>query len=260
MKTAIYYFTGTGNSLAVSKDLAAELDEGKHVVDILPIAKFYDQDSIKVDADTIGIVFPVYCLDIPPIIKTFAKKLNLNGAYVFALATCNGSPGNALFNLNTLLEKQGNRLASGFHISMPGNSVLAIDLTTNDEENEKRFGEEKIKIKSIAEAVKNKKHLGIEGKFNPDEKYEAKVYLDNIYKVQQQFWVTESCNQCGICQDICPKKNIEMIGKEIIWHDNCEYCLACLHWCPNAAIQNGEISQNCRRYHHPDITLKEMLK
>jgi flavodoxin len=81
VNTTIYYFTGTGNSLAVSKDLAAELlaakllaaelNDRKHSIDILPIAKFDDQDSITVDAEVIGIVFPVYCLDVPSIVKAF---------------------------------------------------------------------------------------------------------------------------------------------------------------------------------------------
>ena len=259
MKTTIYYFSGTGNSLAVAKDIARELNSRSNITEILPIAKLSSQKSIKVEADTIGIVFPVYCHDISPIVDEFTKKLKLSDTYIFGIATYNIEPGNALFNLNAILEKKGNRLASGFQISMPGNSVLVIDHTTSDEENEKRLIEEKKKVKTIIEAVKSQKSLGIEGSYDPNEKYEIKAYLKNIYRVADKFWVTEKCNQCGICEEVCPRKNIERVNEKIIWHKNCEHCLACLHWCPQGAIQNGDNSQNCRRYHHPDISVEEIM-
>ncbi len=259
MKTKIYYFSGTGNSLAVSKDVARELDSRSNETEILSIAKLSSQKLIKVDADTIGIVFPVYCYDLPPIVEEFIKKLELSDTYIFGIATYNAEAGNALFNLNAILEKMGSRLASGFHISMPGNSVLVIDHTTTDEENRKRFIEEKRRIKIIAEAVKSQKSVGIEGSYNPDEKYKIKAYLKNVYKVVEQFWVTEKCNQCGICEEVCPRNNIERVNGKIIWHKNCEHCLACLHWCPQGAVQNGDNSQKCRRYHHPDISVDEII-
>jgi ferredoxin len=259
MKTTIYYFSGTGNSLAVAKDIVRELNSRSNITEILPIAKLSSQKSIKVESDTIGIVFPVYCHDIHPIIEEFTKKLELSDTYIFGIATYNIEPGNALFNLNAILEKMGSRLAAGFQISMPGNSVLVIDNTTTDEENKKRFIEEKRKIKIITEAVKLKKSLGIEGSYNPDEEYEIKAYLKNIHRVADQFWVTEKCNQCGICEEVCPRKNIERVNEKIIWHKNCEHCLACLHWCPQGAVQNGDNSQNCRRYHHPDISVEEII-
>lgn len=259
MKTTIYYFSGTGNSLAVAKDIARELNSRSNITEILPIAKLSSQKSIKVEADSIGIIFPVYYHDIPPIIEELTTKLELSDTYIFGIATYNTEPGNALFNLNAALEKRGNRLASGFYISMPGNSVLIMDHTTTDEENKKRFIEEKKKIKKIAEAVKSQKSLGIEGSYNPAEKYEIKAYLKDIYKVADQFWVTDKCNQCSICVEVCPRKNIEIVNEKIIWHKNCEHCLACLHWCPQGAVQNGDNSQNCRRYHHPDISVEEII-
>ncbi len=259
MKTSIFYFSGTGNSLAVAKDLADELNNGTDTIEILPIAKFYDHESIKIDADNVGIIFPVYCHDVPLIIEEFSKKLDMDDTYIFGIATYNKEPGNALFNLNKLLEKKGTGLSSGFHISMPGNSVLVLDLTTSDEENEKRFIETTKKISSIAVAVKKRKHLGIEGSYNSDEKYESKSYLKDIYKVADQFWITEECNNCGICVTVCPRNNVEMATDKIIWHENCEHCLACLHWCPQIAVQNGDNSQKCRRYQHPEISLEEII-
>ncbi len=45
MKTIIYYFTGTGNSLAVARDIAEELHD---TVEIVPIAKLIKEESINI--------------------------------------------------------------------------------------------------------------------------------------------------------------------------------------------------------------------
>lgn len=55
MRTEIYYFTGTGNSLAVARDIAGKTN-GK----LISISSVIDKESIKTDADSIGIVFPAY--------------------------------------------------------------------------------------------------------------------------------------------------------------------------------------------------------
>jgi ferredoxin len=259
MNTSIYYFSGTGNSLAVAKDIARELNSPSNIVELIPIAGLSGQKTIKITADTIGIIFPVYYHDMPPIIEEFISKLDLSDSYIFSVATYNQDAGNALSNLNSILGRKGSRLASGFTIQMPSNFALFVDLTTTDEENEKRFIEEKRKIKEIAEVIKDRKASGIEDCYNPDEKYELKSYFYSVYKMPDQFLVTEKCNQCGICEQVCPKNNIQMVDGKIIWGQNCEHCLACLHWCPEEAIQNGSDSHKCRRYHHPDISVKEMI-
>ena len=64
MSTGIYYFSGTGNSLYVAKDIAA-----KTVGTLVPIASVVGSNVIKVDSEVIGIVFPVYYGELPVIIK-----------------------------------------------------------------------------------------------------------------------------------------------------------------------------------------------
>ncbi|BDZ67069.1 hypothetical protein [Methanobacterium ferruginis] len=52
MGTEIYYFSGTGNSLAVARDIARKMD-GK----LIPIASVVNSGPIVTDTDVIGIVF-----------------------------------------------------------------------------------------------------------------------------------------------------------------------------------------------------------
>ena len=101
-KTEIYYFSGTGNSLAVARDIA-EKNNGK----LIPIASVMDKDRISPDSDVIGIIFPVYFAlfgGIPLIVERFIRKLeNINSKYIFAVCTYANGTGSAIDNLNKLL-------------------------------------------------------------------------------------------------------------------------------------------------------------
>ncbi len=259
MNTSIYFFSGTGNSLSVSKGIAQELSTSANIVEIIPIVGLSGQKTIKAAADIIGIIFPVYYHDMPQIVEEFCRRVNLDNSYLFSIATYNKDAGNSLFNLNAILEGKGIRLASGFEIQMPGNFALYVDPTKTEEVNRKRLTDAKQKIKNIAGIIKDRKVSGIEGRFNPDEKYELKTYFYNAYNMEDKFWITDQCNQCGICEQVCSKNNIRMVDEKIIWDKNCEHCLACMNWCPKEAIQNGDNSKESGRYHHPEISVKEMI-
>lgn len=257
MKTVLYYFSATGNNLAVAKDLANELEEP---VEIIPITKLTKEDRIEADYDRIGIIFPVYVRDVPVIVEEFAKRLaTKKEAYVFAICTYHLNPFNALFNLNSILEQRGISLSSGFTINMPGMSVLAVDFTSTDEENESRLAQEKIRIKEVASLIRRREPAAIEGVYNKAEEYESKHFLNHIYKVVEQFWVNDNCNLCGICEKVCPLGTVKLLDKKVVWEGSCEHCQSCLHWCPTKAIQNGSNSVKCRRYHHPDIKVTEII-
>jgi flavodoxin len=56
METTIYYFTGTGNSLEVARDIGARLGVAKP----LPVAAYRECETVTPEGKTIGLVFPVY--------------------------------------------------------------------------------------------------------------------------------------------------------------------------------------------------------
>src|SRR5512136_1923604 len=125
MKTNIYYFSGTGNSLAVARDLANSLDDA----DLIPIPRVMHQQEITDNAKAVGIVFPVYFSDMPPYVQEFVKKLSFSKvSYIFGIATCGQKPGHALFTLKSLLERKRTTLAAGFVLVMPENYIAPLDL------------------------------------------------------------------------------------------------------------------------------------
>lgn len=96
MKTNLFFFSSTGNSLMAAKDIAARLPGTQ----IISISKAIKQKTAP-DADNIGFVFPVYYSGMPRVVVDFINLLELRKPkYVFALCTCGGLP------MGTLLQTQ----------------------------------------------------------------------------------------------------------------------------------------------------------
>lgn len=259
MSTIIYYFTGTGNSLQVAKDLSAGLNGA-----ILKNIGAESEQSNLADeaADVIGFVFPVYAWGVPAIVADFVGKIRVDGRpYIFAVATCNASPGKTLTDFQKILSVKGLSLAAGFALKQPNNYIIWSGPGSGEEQKE-LIAQGKIRIKEIVDSV-NKKE-----KYNPETSGPAtnffgscihKLFRKNSWRQAKNFWVTKQCNQCRICLRICSVSNIQMHEQRISWGDKCQQCLACLQWCPQEAIQYKQQTLKRKRYHHPQIQTTEML-
>jgi len=258
MKTTLYYFTGTGNSLAITKDLAGALENCK----LTPMIKMFSAPVLP-EADAIGLIFPVYFENLPLIVEEFVRTAGFEKyQYIFGIATHNGSPGNALFNLQQLLHKKGVELAAGFEILMHGNMITMIDYSTQEPEQEKRIRDARLQVKQIAAAIRANKNNPAQVTYRFKAALTGKAnywYSRKIYKGDNKFWKTAQCTQCGICEKICPRESFALSDGIIQLKGPCEQCLACLHWCPKKALQNGRGTIKRRRYHHPDVSVQEML-
>ena len=66
------------------------------------------------------------------------------------------------------------------------------------------------------------------------------------------FTLSDGCDGCGVCADVCPDRIISMENGRPAWNaDSCTLCLACLHRCPRTAIDLGESTMGKRRYVNP---------
>ncbi|HVI43016.1 MAG TPA: EFR1 family ferrodoxin, partial [Anaerovoracaceae bacterium] len=112
MKTNLFYFSATGNSLIAAKDIAAELPETQ----IFSIPQVIN-GTIDFEADNIGLVFPVYFTGIPRIVSDFIKRLEPGKIkYLFAVCTYGGLFGGALIETQKQLEARGISLNAGYTI------------------------------------------------------------------------------------------------------------------------------------------------
>jgi ferredoxin len=251
MKTKIYYFSGTGNSLKVARDLAEKID-----AETIPIISVKDD----IDEDKIGIVFPVYEFGLPSIVVEFLKKIK-NSRYIFAVATYGGLLGATL----QILEKNlpnNLKLSGGFSVQMPGNFTPLYGALA-EEKQKKFFTKAKTKLDEISEYIKSEKTGTVE-KGNPIASLVLSGWIypmaiKHIHDQDEKYWVDDKCDGCKVCMNVCPKNNISMDNGKPIWNHDCELCMACLQWCPKEAIQHGKNTQGRTRYRHPEIKVKDIM-
>jgi ferredoxin len=257
-KKTIFYFSGTGNSLQVSKDIASQLGD----IEMISIPKIINNSEIEVQSKCIGIIFPVYMWRVPLIVEDFIKKLNVKkSTYVFAVATFGGMAGNALKQLNDLMKDKDAKLNAGFGLNMPGNYIVMYG-AQSDKSQIKAFAKEKIKVKQIVEVVKREENYGYERSKLLIDRVIAPIVNKGINKIHTKdkfFFAKDNCIGCGVCEKICSVKNIKIKNGKPSWNNNCEQCMACIQYCPNEAIEYGKKTMGRRRYRNPNISLKEMI-
>ncbi|MBN2406329.1 MAG: EFR1 family ferrodoxin [Elusimicrobia bacterium] len=259
MKTALYYFSGTGNTLSVARRLARELGD----TDIIPIARTLNV-GIDDDTDAIGILSPVYCMDLPWTVRQFITTLpRFRDKYYFFIFTCGTMPGGIVNRAVDIFDLKKMKTSAAYVIPMPGNVMTMYDEWERERQLElfRKAGE---KIKYIAEVVKNRKDdvLEKQGRF----RYMLSRILSWLSKrvlfgkFDKKFWVDDKCNNCMLCGRVCTTGNIIMAYGKPTWQNGkCERCLACLNWCPEHAIQYGKKTAVRGRYTHPDIDIEDML-
>jgi ferredoxin len=257
MKIRLPVYTGTGNSLWVARQLAAELK--KVSIEFMP----YPSKDFKVQADAVGIIFPVHIWGLPMRVIQFINHLKVKpGTYVFAAAVNAGQPAATLLQLKRLMADRKLTLSLGYSICLPSNYIPWGGPGPMDAQ-QKLFKEAREKVKAIAGSVlrrgRNKVERGPLWQ-NILFSFIYRMSFQQVRNMDKKFWADEKCNSCGICSQVCPATNIEMIMGKPSWLHRCEQCLACLQWCPQEAIQYGEKTVKYRLYHHPEVILKDMLE
>ncbi|MEQ8154513.1 MAG: EFR1 family ferrodoxin [Clostridiaceae bacterium] len=290
MSAIVYYFSGTGNSLIVAKDIATGIN-----ADLVTISDREKNERICIDKNIIGIVFPVYHQGIPPIVKRFVCNLEgLSEKYIFGVCTYGDSPGITLEYLDQCIKSKGGRLSAGYAVRMPYN-YLTPSFTFKDffksfslreitlEAQQAMFQNWEMKLKTILQEIKSERSAKLETKaklieklvdlFNLRNTLQKKAWLkisglegnkdvsfeESIQVMDNGFWYDNNCNGCGTCSKVCPVNNIKIVERRPVWQHCCEQCFACLQWCPMSAIQFREGTLNSKRYHHPNVKLLDIL-
>lgn len=82
----VFYFTGTGNSLYIAK----QLDENP-----VSIPQAIHQKSLEFTSDRIGVVAPVYGHEVPDMVKEFLKAARFHTDYFYMILTYGNRHGGA---------------------------------------------------------------------------------------------------------------------------------------------------------------------
>lgn len=256
MSTKIYYFTGSGNSLDVARELSRELG----TYEAISMVKAY-KEGIDLDADSIGLVFPVYVWGVPRFVVEFLKKIKTD-KYVFAVATCGGAPGGTLPQAKRILKQVGTSLSAGWSIIMP-NSYTPMGEAEPTDVQEKKFDNMRRRVREITEAVRKKEKGTIE-KNSALYNFLFTTIIYNMYKPviarqSNKFHLNDNCKGCGTCVRVCPMENIELKNEKPEWGKNCTICLGCMQWCPSHAIEFGRGTRDKKRYHNPHVGVNDVM-
>jgi flavodoxin len=122
----IYYFSGTGNTLTVAREIASRTGAR-----LIPVQKVIERATIAVGAPNLCIVFPSYLAPasgVPMMVLRFVKKIaNLPELRVFAVCTCGGYEiVNALPSLHAferVVRSLGGRVWAAHSVRLPMNNI-----------------------------------------------------------------------------------------------------------------------------------------
>jgi len=243
----VFYFTATGNSLAMAKRIGGNL---------VSIAQVADSENLHCKDDAIGVVFPIYYFAPPKMVSRFLDKAKFEADYTFAIGTYGIMPGAAMLNLQKQARKNGCRFDYANHLLMADN-FLPISETGKQIKNlPKKKVEER--AGKIASDINNRKHMQAKASLASRAVTAAVSAMIPDSKNAKKYIVNNQCNKCGICAKVCPSGNIAVTDK-VCFADNCEVCFACLHLCPRNALHHKS-QKSDKRWRNPEVSLSEIIE
>lgn len=270
MSTEIYYFSGTGNSLHVAKELQKRIPE----TTLIPMARLLNQDVIETNGETIGFVFPIHLMTIPWNVKSVIEKLDVtSGKYFFVAVTRIGSPCRTAFTkIEKILKKKGKSLDSYLILNMASNDPKFKNWHQATAEEIANFESEiQNRLNLFQNMIMNKikfreKDTQITVPVNSVMEYLGAFMAEISGDGGTDFYADAKCTGCGICEKVCLSQKIKMFGKKPIWQKNgkCFLCYACLNFCPVQSVQmkSGRFfkfyTDKNGRYFHPEATADEI--
>lgn len=254
----IYYYSVTGNSLYVARELQNALPG----VELRSIAEALRTKNLVVDAECVGFVFPLHYFSLPMQVEEFLRKLTIqNSPYIFAIATC-GVPywGRPFVDMENILAVKQQKVQAKWFVRLVSNYIPYRDIAA-DWRIGIRAWLAKRKLAKIAKAIERRRLHDTWQLLRAFCQRYHNQWLANQQDIDEQFQCDErKCTTCGLCEKICPRDNIKRPAGQPVWQHKCVECLGCLHICPVKAIDYGEITKGRRRYRHKRITVADLLK
>lgn len=278
MMKRIYYFTGTGNSMRAATRIAERLGH----TEIISMRND-PSDVSAADCDVIGFVYPVYHWTMPEAAVKFVERLEINPkAYIFVIAMPSFIVGEACEKLQRILEDKKAKISYGAKVNSVANYMIVYPPVPFPKltipKTEKKLGE-------IAEDIANRRIGDIPRESTFIRRRRTKVmspYKDLQKYADYPFTISERCIGCGICEKVCPVKNISLIDGKPTFQHKCAQCMACVAYCPQRAIgyeiKDTELTKYAKdmkkvplvklmgfpakrkRYHNPYITVTDIIR
>lgn len=255
----ILYFSGTGNSLAIARKIAEATND-----QVIPLT-----DAVKQDLSgekRIGLVYPSYDFAPPPAVQKLLPMLRVSPqAYIFVVITCGAQVGISSWFARHVFEQKGARVVYCNKIRVPDCAGIAYKRNPNKQI--WKFSKYAARLERIVDDIKAERsgvHYGgwsLLGWLSMSTSFGQKMIKPFMPVVN-----ADKCIGCAKCARICPVGNITMQERAglkpiAVNGPDCTACLACVHFCPHQAMQLGKTGiEKTWQYHHPEISLKDMVR
>ncbi len=249
----ILYFSATGNTRFIAKELASRLDDG--CLDLLKRIREKDYSPITSDKPFVVCV-PVYVCEIPPFIIDLIRNTPLEeNKNIYFVFTSGGYSGICSTMAKRLARKKGLNYMGSADFKMPRNYIANSTYPElSEEEIRHRIDVSYKHIPEVAGLIKDERRF---------VKLSKHVWLFEILitvpftpvwtRIKQgvkRFSVSDKCIGCRKCANLCPLKVIRADEKgRPVWDARmCAHCMSCIQNCPVEAIEYGDITPPKKRY------------
>lgn len=244
----IFYYSGTGNSKYAAKRIADAL--GDTLLSMNERIKAGDFSPVET-GERLVVVTPTYAWRIPRIVRDWLMKTELRGAErIWFVMTCGSEIGDAGSYNRALCQAKGVGCMGTAQLVMPENYIAMFNAPQADEARaivakaEPDIDRVIASIRAEEAFAPTRRNLYdrfMSGPVNP-------IFYSFCVKADA-FTASDACVGCGRCEKLCPTNTVTLRDGKPVWGKGCTHCMACICYCPAAAIEYGKKSLGKPRYH-----------
>ena len=245
----VFYFTGTGNCLAVAKKIGGK---------IFSIPQEIEKENLVYEDDAIGIIYPVYCRYAPKMVRDFWVKAKFNTPYLFTIGTYGNEDGACNYYIEKFAKEHGIKFNYINTLLMVDNYLPAFEI--DDQVNKLSVKCTDYALSCIIKDIEERKNfVAPVSDLDMKDSEKAMQYIpkQDEGKDCEEYIVYDKCIKCRLCEKVCPAGNITVTDRPN-FASSCEVCYACIHACPKLNIC-APVQLSDKRWRHPDVTLEEII-
>ena len=256
----IFYFSGTGNSLYVAREIASALrDEARSIPQAI-------HDASKVyEGERIGIVAPLYGFDVPEMVKRFMREATFDTGYLFFVFTYGNRHGICSELACSRMASRGQEVAYTATIIMVDNWLPGFDMDRQRMEDKGIEGNLEAIVSDLRGKVRRIERATEADRAEYAEYLELGIEYSGEALQGFLHMVGERCVGCGTCTRVCPAGCIALkdgrAQRDSIAGLGCNGCLACIHACSAHAIEMELPEINpAARFRNEHVGIAELME